>query len=273
LNPYFVSEKGSMGISNHKKEKIEFLLTETIEKKLKKYARETSSMPFLVRLIQDSRKVAAYSFIHSIATSLGMSIYEEVSGILVKDSRDSYSRRYDLGGVLSIEQKSVIDSIILELRNNEKQPDYERDMQRVLNAPLKDGRQQKEGKIADFYMLRNNIEYFFEIKTVKPNIDVFTKSKTKLLEWIARRRRPIRAILAFPYNPYYPKPYKRYTEQNLMQMGVDFLVGDAYWNLLSGEHTFTELLQIFDAVGKKWKSKILAKIEEVAAEKMAGFQE
>jgi hypothetical protein len=141
-------------------------------------------------------------------------------------------------------------------------------MQAVLGAPAKDGKQQKEGKIADFYMKRDGVEYFFEIKTVKPNIDVFTKSKTKLLEWIARRRRPIRAILAFPYNPYFPKPYKRFTEQNLMQLGVDFLIGEEYWNFLSGKNSFTELLDIFNSVGKKWKDEILAKTEEVAKEKL-----
>ncbi|MCJ7646834.1 TdeIII family type II restriction endonuclease [bacterium] len=260
-----------MSITKDKKGKIEKLLAKTIENKLKRYTRETSSMPFLVRLVQDSRKVASYSFIHSIATSLGMSIYEELSQILVEDDCEECFRKYDLGGIISKEQKSLIDNIIRKLRNKEKEPNYEKDMMFVLDASSKDGKQQKEGKIADFYMRRDGMDYFFEIKTVKPNIDVFTKSKTKLLEWIARRRKPIRAILALPYNPYFPKSYKRFAEQNLMEMGVDFLVGEDYWNLLSGENTFIELLEIFDRVGKKWKDEILSKIEQVAKEKMEGI--
>lgn len=261
-----------MGISKEKREKVENLLVKTIENKLKRYARETVSMPFLVRLIQDSRRVASYSFIHSIATSLGMSIYEEVSKILAEDTCEECFRNYDLGSVISKDQKSVIDNIIRELRNKERAPDYEKDMKLVLSASSKDGKQQKEGRIADFYMKRNGVEYFFEIKTVKPNIDVFTESKTKLLEWIARKRKPIKAILAFPYNPYFPKPYKRFTEQNLMQMGVDFWVEDDYWDFLSGKNTFKDLLDIFDSVGKRWKDNILDKIEEVAREKMEDFR-
>ena len=62
-------------------------------------------------------------------------------------------------------------------------------------------------------MRKGDNEYFFEIKTVKPNIDIFEKSKTKLLEWIARRRKPVNVFLAFPYNPYHPEPYSRYTEE------------------------------------------------------------
>lgn len=260
-----------MSIAKDKKEKIEKLLARTIENKLRRYTRETPSMPFLVRVVQDSRKVASYSFIHSIATSLGMSIYEKLSQILVEDDCEECFRKYDLGGVISKEQKAVIDDIIRKLRNKEKEPSYEKDMMFVLDASSKDGKQQKEGKIADFYMRKDGMEYFFEIKTVKPNIDVFTKSKTKLLEWIARRRKPIRAILALPYNPYFPRSYKRFAEQNLMEMGVDFLVGENYWNLLNGENTFIELLEIFDRVGKKWKDEILSKIEQVAKEKMEGI--
>jgi len=260
-----------MSITEDKKEKIEHLLIKTIEKKLKRYSRETSSMPFLVRLIQDSSKVAAYSFIHSVATSLGMSIYEKVSKILVEDNCDECFRNYDLGGVISKEQKSVINNIILELRNKERKPDYEKDMQLILKASSKDAKQQKEGKIVDFYMVRNNVEYLFEIKTAKPNIDIFTKSKTKLLEWIARRRKPINAILAFPYNPYHPKPYNRFTDQNLMQMGVDFMVGEEYWNFLAGENIYSNLLEIFNKVGKKWKNEISSKIEQVAKDRMEDF--
>ncbi len=79
-------------------------------------------------MIQDSCIVASYSFIHSIATSLGMSIYEEVSQILVEDSCEECFRKYDLGSVLSEEQKSVIDNIIRKLRNGERPPNYEKDM-------------------------------------------------------------------------------------------------------------------------------------------------
>jgi len=71
-----------MPLSENQKLQIKDLLSNKIEKKLRSYGRETTSMPFLARLIQDSEKIAAYSFIHSLATSLGMSIYEDVSVIV-----------------------------------------------------------------------------------------------------------------------------------------------------------------------------------------------
>lgn len=54
-----------MALSNKQKQGIKELLSLKIEKKLKSYSRETTSMPFLARLIQDAEKIAAYSFIHS----------------------------------------------------------------------------------------------------------------------------------------------------------------------------------------------------------------
>ena len=64
-------------------------------------------------------------------------------------------------------------------------------------------------------MNRKKQEYYFEIKTVKPNIDVFTASKKKMLDWVARKDKDIKSIVALPYNPYAPNPYARFTEQNL----------------------------------------------------------
>jgi len=258
-----------MPLFQHQKQQIKQLLHKKIEDKLKRYARETTSMPFLTRLVQDSKKVAAYSFIHSLATSLGMSIYEDVSKIIASKTAQECFTKYDIGGVISKEQKSVIENIIRELRNGERKVNSNQEIKEVLKASARDGRAQKEGKMVDFYMKRNSIEHYFEIKTVKPNIDVFTKAKTKLLEWVARNRKPVKVFLAFPYNPYYPKPYDRFTVQGLLERKKEFLIGEEYWDFLGGKNTFKEILQLFDLIGKEFKTRIKQKIEQIAKEKMS----
>lgn len=257
-----------MGLSKKQKEEIKVLLTRKISDKLNRYARETTSMPFLARLVQDKEKVASYSFIHSLATTLGMSVYEDVSKIIAKEHSEEVFTKMDLGGVLSKDQKSTIANIIRELRNGERRVNKEKETKEVLKVSAEDGKPQKEGKIADFYMKKDKVEYYFEIKTVKPNIDVFTKSKTKLLEWVARKRKSVKTILAFPYNPYHPEPYSRFTEQGLLEKGEEFLVGEEYWDFLGGKNTLKDLLEEFDLIGKKFKEQILKKIKQVAREKM-----
>ncbi len=260
-----------MPLSNTQKNKIKELLSRKIENKLNSYGRETISMPFLARLIQDNEKIAAYSFIHSLATTLGMSIYEDVSVIIASEASEECFRDYGVGGILSKSQKAVISDIIVKLRNGEREANIKEETQLVLDASVKNGEFQKSGNIADFYMKRNGVEHYFEIKTVKPNIDVFEKSKTKLLEWVARRRLYIKVFLAFPYNPYHPQPYSRFTEVGMMDSPNDFLVGEEYWDFIGGENTFPELLETFDKVGKKFKEKLKRKFREITKEKFDSY--
>lgn len=257
-----------MALSNNQEYKIKELLSNKIETKLKSYGRETTSMPFLARLIQDNEKIAAYSFIHSMATTLGMSIYEDVSVIIASENSEECFRNYGVGGVLSKAQKATIANIISKLRNGERNANIDKEKREVLNASVENGEFQKSGNIADFYMKRDGEEFYCEIKTVKPNIDVFEKSKTKLLEWVARRRRPVNVFLAFPYNPYHPQPYLRFTEVGMMDPPNDFLVGEEYWNFIGGAKTFSDLLKTFDEVGKEFKYRLEKKFKEIAKEKL-----
>ncbi|NOZ83811.1 MAG: TdeIII family type II restriction endonuclease [Epsilonproteobacteria bacterium] len=260
-----------MALSNNQKQKIKGLLSKKIENKLRLYGRETTSMPFLARLIQDNEKIAAYSFIHSMATTLGMSIYEDVSVIIASETAEEVFRNYGVGGAISKEQKAVISNIVSKLRNGDRVARIKEEIKEVLDVSAINGEFQKSGNIADFYMKRDGQEYYFEIKTVKPNIDVFEKSKTKLLEWVARKRMPVNVYLAFPYNPYHPKPYHRFTEVGMMDSPNDFLVGDEYWDFIGGKNTFPELLKTFDEVGKDFKDQLNKKFKQIAKEKMDSY--
>ena len=253
------------------KKEIDTLISSKIENKLKNYGRETTSMPFLARMIQDSEKIAAYSFIHSISTSLGMSIYEEVSEIIAQPNCDECCKKYALNSMISEDQKKVIGKIIRELRNNKRTPNIQNEIQIVLKADCENTKSQKSGKIADFYMKKKNEEFYFEIKTAKPNIDVFKESKTKLLEWVARRGKKINPYLVFPYNPYHPNPYERFTRSHFVTLNKDLLVGKKYWNFLGGKNSFQQLLDIFDAVGKRYKNKLIKKFKEVAKENISSY--
>ncbi|GIW66510.1 MAG: TdeIII family type II restriction endonuclease [Candidatus Parcubacteria bacterium] len=253
-----------MALSNDQKEKIKNLLRTKIQSKLNRYARESTYMPFLVRLIQDEEKVAAYSFIHSVATMLGMSIYEEIAKIVTEPLSEEVGVKIDIGGTLSDEQLKVIEKIVSELRDGKRQANKEEETKEVLKASSVKGKSYKKDRIADFFMKRNGKEYYFEIKTVKPNIDVFTISKIKLLQWIARKQKPIITILAFPYNPYHPQPYTRFTEQGVIDKEKELLVGKEFWDFLGDDGTYEELLNVFDEVGREFKEKLLQKIKEVA---------
>jgi len=255
-----------MTLSNAQKEEIKKLLRSKLNEKLSKYARETTSMPFLTRLMQDKEKVASYSFIHSLLTTLGMSIYEEVSRIIAEPHFDNVETGYDVKGEISNEENSVISKILQEIKNKTRKANKEIEIKEILKCKSDGGRKIKIR--ADLFLKKGEDEYYIEIKTAKPNIDIFVKSKQKLLEWVAIRKKKVHTILAIPYNPYSPEPYSRFTMQGFLDEEKELYVAEKFWELLGGEGTYEEVLEIFNEIGKEFKEKIQGKIGEVARGKM-----
>ena len=245
---------------------IKSLLKEKINDKLENYAKETSSMPFLAKIMQDAEKVASYSFIHSLATTLGMSIYEKISEIVASTRYDTIKTSYDVEGEISNEENSVISQILQEIKNGTRKSNKEQEIKEILLCKSKSGRKIKVR--ADLFLKKGNDEHYIEIKTAKPNIDVFAKSKEKLLQLVALRKKKVNTLLAIPYNPYHPEPYSRFTLQGYLDEDEELYVADKFWELLGGKGTYKEVLDIFDEVGKELKDKIQKKIKEVAREKM-----
>ena len=254
-----------MALNKNQIKEIKELLRNKINEKLNNYVRETTSMPFLAKLMQDSEKVAAYSFIHSLATMLGMSIYEKIAKIIASSNYDKVETGYDVTGEISNEENNIISKILQEIKNGTRRVNKEEEVKEILNCRPQKGRKIKIR--ADLFLKKGNEEYYIEIKTAKPNIDVFTKSKQKLLEWIALRKKKVNTILAIPYNPYHPEPYSRFTMRGYLD-DKEIYVAEKFWELLGDKGTYKEILDIFDEIGKELKQKIQDKIKEVAEEKM-----
>ena len=95
-------------------------------------------------------------------------------------------------------------------------------------------------------------EFFAEIKSPLPNLDVAAESKKKMLYFLAMRAREgvsgVRAYLAFPYNPYLTRgQYNHSFTRQIMDLNKEVLMGEEFWNLLGGQGTtFSELLEILD---------------------------
>lgn len=255
-----------MTLNESQIKEIKELLRSKLNDKLSKYVRETTSMPFLVKLMQDSEKVASYSFIHSLATTLGMSVYEKISEIVALVHYDEVKTGYDVEGEITNEENSVISQILQEIKNGTRTANKEKEIKEILQCNNNGGRKIKVR--ADLFLKKGNDEYYIEIKTAKPNIDVFVKSKQKLLEWVALRKKKVNTILAIPYNPYHPEPYSRFTMQGFLDEERELYVAEKFWELLGGKGTYEEVLEIFDEVGKEFKEKIQNKIKEVAEKKM-----
>ncbi len=238
------------------------LLTRKIRKKLAEYNPETNNMPFHTRLLGKDR-MALFSFVQSINTTLGTSVFEEVAVILARPHFKSAEAQYKkLNAKVSTAAQTEVQAIIDELTTSAAKPDKCAEIERVRTvATAGTIRKVKQPRVDVFLVAKNGVEYYFDLKTAKPNMDEFKAHKRKLLEWAAYRlqanpRAQLKTGLAIPYNPYEPEPYQRWTLAGLYDMPEELLVAEEFWDFLGGKGAYGGLLNVFEQVGIELRPEI-----------------
>lgn len=172
-----------MALTKQQSKQIKEYLVEKIRQKLATYDPETNSMPFHFRLLGKDR-MALFSFIQSVNTMLGTSIFEQVGKIIAEPRAKRAIGQYrELEGFISSEAVLKIDGIMRELRAALRTPDKEKETKEVFAVARKGEMGQKLKKRVDLFVeMKDGIEYYFEIKTAKPNINEFTGIKKQMLD-------------------------------------------------------------------------------------------
>ena len=153
------------------------------------------------------------------------------------------------------------------LRSASRKPNKEQETKEVLAVAHKGEMGKKLKKRVDLFVeMKDETEYYFEIKSAKPNINEFTGIKKQMLDWIAMRgsekpKAKVKTIVAIPYNPYEPKPYERWTLQGLFDLKKEVLVGIEFWDLLGGKGTYEDLLKVFEEAGLELYNEIDKKMK------------
>lgn len=242
-----------MSLSSNQIEKIENVIKESLRKKFQSYKPETNSMPFHYRLLGRDR-MALYSFIQSLNTTFGTSIFEPVAETIAKLNFDSAQRQYAVEDSISEQAQNVIQEIMNNLTNGES-PNKLEEIDRIRNVCNKGTmRKLKTVKVDLFIKSKDGSIYLFDLKTTKPNISNFKDFKRTLLEWTAifLAKNPdakVNSYIAIPYNPYEPKPYERWTLKGMLDLDNELKVADEFWDFLGGDRVYSELLDCFERAG------------------------
>ncbi len=108
-------------MNNRQIDHIADVLKECIRNKFKNYNPEPAFMPFYTRLLGKDR-MALYSFIHSLTTNFGTTIFEPVAIALSQNIFKSVKRQAIAGNRISSEAQNVIQEImdnLTQLINNQ----------------------------------------------------------------------------------------------------------------------------------------------------------
>lgn len=247
------------------KQSLKGLIKAKIVNKIKSYKPSTTYNPFLTGIVP-LKYARINSFMISLSTSFGMSVYEQISKLIAESNgfKNCGKRNLYETTTLSDNQIKLITEIIERLTKKGQNANYDLETKEILDCIAVNGKKFKGNSIVDFSMEKNSIIYLFEIKTVKPNKDVFIASKRKLLQWRARlSNKKVKTFLAFPYNPYYPEPYEHFAKGNFLERGKEFLIGKEYWDFLGGSGTYEQIIEVFKEVGEELSNLIKTRIKEI----------
>ena len=256
-----------MSLSTKTEEAINSLLKDILRSKLENYHPETNYMPFHHRLLGKDR-YAMFSFIQSLNTTFGISIWEQIAVILAKGAGNYAERQYKLLGEIDNETEELIREIHYKLRKGEIAAIKIDEIERIKKRIKKGEAKIDPDSVVDLFVIIKGEENYFDITSAKPNKKEFAALKLKLLRWGALRlsrnkKAKVFTRLAIPYNPYYPEPYERWTLKGLYDLdNGEILVGDEFWNFVASDSIYEELLDVFQEVGEDLRDEIDEKFAE-----------
>lgn len=250
-----------MALTQNQIQQVENVLKESLRHKFQNYNPEPASMPFHTRLLGKDR-MALFSFIHSLNTNFGTSIFEPVAKALATANFQSASSQQIAGTQISSDAHNLIQNIMDGLATANTSPDKPEEIIAIRQVCQSgEMRTVKLTKVDVKVIGHDGAIFLFDIKTAKPNAGGFKEFKRTLLEWVAATlandpTANVQSLIAIPYNPYEPEPYNRWTMRGMLDLPNELKVANEFWDFLGGEGTYLQLLTIFERVGIELRTEI-----------------
>lgn len=248
-----------MGLDKKQKKSLDDLLEKKFKQKLTRFKQPQGldkHFAAIHTIPEKDRRM--YSGIQSLLTTFGQSFYEDMAVSIASVNSDKVERFWNSNPQVSKDRVAKINDIVNSLANKTNKPDRAKEIREILDIPNKNLTRVDNGMIVDVYVKQGNKEYYFEIKTVGPNIRGFRSHKEQVLTWVARADKDIHAALVLPYNPFLPNPYKR-PGSEIMELGKDLLVGKDFWDILGGKGCYEDVEDAFRRIGGKYWKKLSTK--------------
>ncbi|GHU37484.1 TdeIII family type II restriction endonuclease [Clostridia bacterium] len=239
---------------------VENTITMCLRNKLNNYSPESKAMPFHYRLLGKDR-MSLFSFIHSLNTVFGTSIFEPVAKTLAKERFAKVELQYTVGDKIYQQTQTAITEIMDDIIASIEKPNKPSELA-ILGTTLSGNKREVHPTKVDLYLEDNSGGiYLFDLKSPKPNKGEFKGFKRTLLEWAGvalavNGKVNVNTMIAIPYNPYEPGPYERWTMAGMLDVANEVKVAAEFWDFLGGEGSYAELLDCFERVGVEMRDEI-----------------
>lgn len=253
--------QNNMALTEQQTQQVEAVLRNSLRHKFQNYKPEPAAMPFHTSLLGKDR-MALFSFIHSLNTNFGTSIFEPVAKALAQSGFESADLQQNSGNQISSEAHTVIQNIMDSLSTASSAPNKIAEINAIRSVCQSgDMKAVKPTKVDVKLVGYDGTIYLFDIKTAKPNAGAFKEFKRTLLEWVATTlaanpEARIQTLIAIPYNPYEPHQYNRWTMRGMLDLDNELKVANEFWDFLGGQGAYTALLDIFERIGIELRPEI-----------------
>ena len=233
-----------------------------ISNTVRRIAGEDTHRPFHVALL--SEEALFWSrFERSFSTSFGQRAIEQISRIVVEanGAEQAQNQKQTLVS-LSSAQLIAIDVHISKLRTGQlgRAASWTQDLREVEGNRVAEAHDESR-VISDLWWVKNGINHYLSIKTVKPNIDQTAEAKRDLLK-LKLHDPQANVYFGLYYNPYGENraDYAWTPPKGIFDLARDdvVLIGRDYWDTLGGLGTYDAVLEIARRVGEETRPIIEA---------------
>lgn len=226
-----------------------------IQGTIKRLDNEETHRPFHSALL--SQDALFWSrFERSFSTSFGQRVIEQISKVAALSGGATEASNQKATTVeLTSGQFGAIENHIGDLRGKRlgRPPDWNADIATV-KASGSAGAKETGRVISDLWWVKDGINHYMSIKTVKPNIDQAAEAKRDLLK-LKLNDPDCRVYFGLYYNPYGEnrKDYAWSPPKGVFNFQNDpvVLIGKEYWDTLGGAGFYEKVLAIAEEVGAK----------------------
>lgn len=206
-------------------------------------------------IIPKERKIR--SVVGGLETSLGTTLWEPLAKALaLENGFEVISEKLECPTNMPSNLSNTLQTIIDERKRNSGAYDAKSSHDAIRNAcqvfikrKIDGFEKAPTGRGVDIWLRKKGINYFFDTKTVQPNIGSFASYMEQLLTWYAYfySRYPsmhAEARIVFPYNPYKGSFWDKAMKKGLpLEKNDEGWVEDEFWDFCSGRKNTFSLIQ------------------------------
>ena len=201
-------------------------------------------------LFPEERQIS--SVMTGLTTSMGTTFWEKLANFLAKDNgfRILYKQDKKLlqPSPFPQDSRSELDNLKSLRKSKEQKISMTECIERLRVVAKKINRNNlnyidpPSGHGVDIYLIKDNIEYVFDLKATHPNRGDGSRFSDQLLDWYCYRlsREPLASIhtrIVIPFNPFLPKTWWESQGNKMypLEENHDIWVENEFWDFCSGK--------------------------------------